>query len=94
MSREFDWDEPKRRANIKEHGIDFVLAARIFNGPTLEEIDDREDYGEERIIAYGHVDGVVLRIVYTLRDDATRIITAQRASKRAEEEYYQEVYPR
>ena len=27
---EFDWDEPKRKANLKKHGIDFQGAIRVF----------------------------------------------------------------
>ncbi len=29
----FTWDERKRRANIRKHGIDFVDAVEIFAGP-------------------------------------------------------------
>ena len=29
---EFEWDEAKRCANIREHKVDFVDAAQIFDG--------------------------------------------------------------
>ena len=38
------------------HGIDFEDAIRIFEGPVLESPDERHDYGEVRIIAFGVVD--------------------------------------
>jgi hypothetical protein len=49
----FEWDEDKNAANIKNHGIDFLDAASIFENPTIEAIDDREDYGELRCVALG-----------------------------------------
>jgi len=42
----FLWDEAKRRANLRKHGIDFVDAERIFGGFTLTAEDVREAYGE------------------------------------------------
>ncbi len=44
----FEWDEDKREANIRRHGVDFVRAAQMFSNPILERPDDREDYGEDR----------------------------------------------
>jgi len=32
----FEWDEEKNAANIKNHGIDFLDAALIFENPTVE----------------------------------------------------------
>jgi uncharacterized protein len=45
---EVEWDERKRRANVVKHGIDFVDAARVFEGAVLEAEDLRRDYGERR----------------------------------------------
>ena len=70
---QFEWDENKRRANIRQHGIDFLDAALAFESDTIEWIDDREDYGEERMIALGLSGLIVLRITYTLRGDTIRI---------------------
>jgi len=39
----FTWHEPKRRANIRKHGIDFVDATEIFADATVEQQDDREE---------------------------------------------------
>jgi len=51
----FTWDPAKNAANVRRHGIAFEDAARIFDGPTVERIDDRFDYGEERTYAIGLV---------------------------------------
>jgi uncharacterized protein len=43
----FAWDDTKRRANLKKHGIDFVDAEKIFRGFTLSAEDAREPSGEQ-----------------------------------------------
>ena len=75
----FEWDEQKRQANLVKHGIDFEAAKLIFDRPTVEFPDDRRDYGEERIGAYGIVGDVVLFVVYTLRGAVRRLISARKA---------------
>ena len=89
---EFEWDENKRQSNLSKHGIDFVDAAKIFNRPVLERVDNRYDYGETRIVALGEVNGVVLFVVYTWRGEIRRIISARRATKRERNKYYQTIY--
>jgi uncharacterized protein len=48
-----EWDSAKNATNVAKHGISFADAARIFDGPVLERIDARRDYGEVRISALG-----------------------------------------
>jgi len=67
---EFEWDEAKRRENLNKHGVDFLRAALMFETPVLEQIDDREDYGEERMIALGEVDGTVYRVTIVCAERA------------------------
>ena len=87
---EFEWDEDKNQGNIAKHGIGFERASRIFQGPTLDWIDDRDDYGEERIVSIGMIEGVlVLVVVHTDREGVTRIISA-RPAKRPERKRYDE----
>lgn len=84
----FEWDVEKRAANLEKHGIDFVLAAKIFRNPTLEQVDDRADYGEERIIAIGQWDDEALIVIYTWRGPRRRIISAWKAGTNDKEAYY------
>lgn len=80
----FEWDEAKRRANLKKHGIDFLDAIQIFNNYTLTITDDRFDYDEERFISFGFLDVKVkvIVVVYTfIRGDTIRIISARKATK-------------
>ena len=53
----FEWDEAKRRENIKRHRIDFVNVEQIFIGETITFLDDRLDYGEERFLTFGLLRG-------------------------------------
>ncbi len=71
----FEWDGDKNAANIEKHGIDFSDAVGIFEGPTLERIDDRKAYGETRIAAVGIVENRELFVVYTTRGQTRRVIS-------------------
>lgn len=71
-----EWDENKRQRNIAERGVDFRLAGQIFENPIIETEDRREDYGEVRYRALGHVDDDFFVVVYTWRGKNRRIISA------------------
>lgn len=83
----FEWDEAKSEANLRERGFDFAYAALIFDGPTLEWDDVRQDYGERRILAIGQADEDVLFVVYTWRGAVRRIISARLANRRERDAY-------
>jgi uncharacterized DUF497 family protein len=86
---QFEWDNEKDSANQIKHGLSFNTGASIFNHPTLELVDDREDYGEVRYIALGRVEATVLKVVYTIRaEERYRIISVQRANRYEESSYY------
>jgi uncharacterized protein len=82
-----EWDERKRQSNLRKHGIDFAVVERLFEGRVVERTDVRHDYSEQRIIAYGEVDGLILTIIYTKRNDALRIISARRARRDERKDY-------
>jgi hypothetical protein len=91
----FTWDPAKSEANLRERGFDFIFATLAFDGPTLERLDDRQDYGERRIIALGIADGIPLTLVYTDRavgDDVIRRIISARVSNRRERQAYRKVF--
>lgn len=83
----FEWDERKRQQNIERHGIDFEDAARIFEAPVLTVRSDRSD--EERYVALGILDGIEIAVVYTVRSNACRIISARRARQNERKAYYE-----
>lgn len=84
----FDWDDAKHRRNIRDRGFGFDFAARIFEGRVVEWHDSRFDYGEERMIAVGVVEGRFLTVVYTDLDDGARRIIASWPSSRWEREQW------
>jgi uncharacterized DUF497 family protein len=87
----FEWDDDKNNLNIKKHGIDFEDAISIFLGFMLEHEDDRFDYGEVRILALGEVGGTVIAVVYTMRGESCRLISARKAKRNERDAYYQAV---
>ena len=76
----YTWDAAKNRANVQRHKIAFEDAQRIFEGPTVERVDDRFDYGEIRVYAIGLVHGLEITVIYTDRDgDERHLISAWRS---------------
>jgi len=57
---------------------------------SVERIDDREAYGEERINLLGMCDGVILHVTYSERGERIRIISARRADRHEQDDYYRE----
>jgi len=45
----FECDEQKNEINIERHGFDFADAYRIFDLPMVVDLDERRDYGEDRM---------------------------------------------
>ena len=60
----YNCDEAKNRRNVALHGIGFDDAKRIFEGSTVERVDDRFDYGEVRVYAIGLVNGLEITVVF------------------------------
>jgi len=88
----FEWDEARRIANLRKHGIDFLDVAIVFDDDTLTVEDDRCDYGEQRFVTFGLLRGLVVAVVYTDRQDSIRIISARRATKYEQKVYFQEIF--
>lgn len=81
MQPVFEWDETKRAANIAKHKVDFEWALYIWERPTFDRPDRRQDYGEERFVTYGVVADIVLAVVWTHRDSAIRLISARKTNQ-------------
>jgi uncharacterized DUF497 family protein len=84
----FEWNEEKRQANLVKHGVDFRQMPELFDGPTLEAVDHRQDYGETRINCLGEVEGRIYAVAYTWRGPNRRIISARKANARERKTYY------
>ena len=86
---EIEWDNNKAASNLIKHKIDFEDAKNIFLDSTRLEREDKRDYNETRIQVIGMVNKVVLFVVYTKRNGRYRIISARRANKNEQRQYYQ-----
>jgi uncharacterized DUF497 family protein len=85
----YTWDPKKNRQNIARHGIAFEDAVKIFDGPTLERVDDRFEYGEVRVYAIGLVVRMEITVIYTDVSRAERrIISAWKAERHEREAYW------
>ena len=84
----FDWDSAKSERNRQERGFGFDFAALVFEGDTMEWLDDRRDYGEARMRTVGEVNGVVLHVVFTDRGDVRRIISARVANRKERNQWH------
>jgi uncharacterized protein len=80
----YEWDEKKRAANLEKHGLDFLRAIKVLENEDLLVVrDDRKNYGEERLIAYGRFDGRVYVVVYAQhRPEIMRLISFRKANRR------------
>ena len=85
------WDEDKRRANLRKHGLDFADAQELFDGVTYTYEDDRLPYGEQRFVTLGLLREVVVSIVHTEEADHIHIISMRKATKREREIYFESI---
>ena len=86
----YQWNEDKAAANLRKHGIDFADAVSVFSDDLAITIPD-ERFDEERFITIG-IDafGRVLVVVYTMRGDEIRLISARKATRREQQQYEEE----
>ncbi|MGF1603413.1 MAG: BrnT family toxin [Thermosynechococcaceae cyanobacterium] len=83
----FEWDTQKRQDNINKHGVDFTEAAQVFYDPLRIEVLDDRWIEEERWLVLGITSLGVLFVVYTVRGQTYRIISARRATKNERRDY-------
>lgn len=88
---DFEWDDAKAAANYAKHGVSFRRACLVFSDACgIAEYDDRYDYGETRFTRIGMVEGTLLFVAYTERGERIRIISARRATRHEQDDYYQQ----
>ena len=77
-----EWDLGKNRENFIKHGLHFEDAELVFSGACVTFVDDRFDYGEERLITLGLLAGRLVVIAHTPRSGSTRIISMRKGNRR------------
>ncbi len=88
----FEWDENKNRINQSKHKISFEEAKTVFYDEEALVIDDPEhSQEEERFIILGFSKRANLLVVchcYRKSESVIRIISARKATKSEEKQYY------
>ena len=87
MSLDVEFDSAKDAANLTKHHVSLADAEILLAGPHIIEVDDRTEYGEERIIATGEIAGRPHVCIYTLRGMTYRIISLRKANRREVDAY-------
>lgn len=80
----FACDKEKRLLNLRKHDVDFFRASSAFSDPfSVSDFDARHSAGEERYALIGKTENeTLLFIVYTLRGETVRLISARRANQK------------
>lgn len=79
----FQFDPRKSASNLKKHGVSFADAEGVFLDPLSIHQADSGAENEERFVAVGMgSSGQILVVVYTLRGDDIRLISARHATHR------------
>lgn len=88
---ELDWDEANKHKSLFKHGITNDETEQVFRDPQKHIINDRlHSDKEERFIILGHnAAGKILIIVFTIRNNRIRVISARSAGKK-ERKWYEE----
>lgn len=82
------WDERKREANLRRHGLDFEGCETVFDHPVLTVEDSRMAYGEQRINLLGWLFGRVVHMTYTEHGESLHVISLREATKHEARTYF------
>jgi len=84
----FQFDPTKAANSLRKHGVSFADAEGVFFDPLAIHREDPDAEGEERFVAVGLGSaGQFLVVVYVLRGDEIRVISARRATRREVRDY-------
>jgi uncharacterized protein len=94
QGEQFEWDDEKAAENLRLHSVSFEEAALAIRDPfSVEWLDMREAYGEERVVLFGMSQGQLLTVIYTERSVRIRIISARKATRHEQDDYYRQNAP-
>jgi len=82
------WDETKREQNLRSHGIDFAEIGCVFDAPMVTVEDARVSYGELRQRSLGWFRDRVVFLVWTERNESTRVISCRYGDKHETRAYF------
>lgn len=88
----FDWDEGNKQKNWEKHQVDYRECEEVFfNKPLLIGDDTDHSSKEQRYYVMGRTDiGRTLFLVFTVRNNKVRIISARDQSRKERKIYEQQ----
>ena len=88
----FDWNDNKAARNVRKHRVTFREATTVFDDPYFVILtDDDHSFDELRYWIIGEsIEGRILLVVYTERNDLTWIVSARKVTKQEKEVYEEE----
>ncbi len=92
MGYRFEWDPAKAAENFARHGVHFDEGTTVFDdGLSLTIRDPEHSWHEDRFVTTGHsVQGRLVVVVHTERDDRIRLISVRTATPRERRTYEKE----
>jgi len=83
----FEWDESKNQTNLEKHDLLLSEAQVMWKSPVLELQSNQP--GEPRKLAIGKIGGRFWTIIFTMRGDTVRIISARRSRENEKKLYHE-----
>lgn len=84
-----EFDPAKDASNLEKHGLSLALAAGLDWDESLVWVDERQEYGELRMIALAPCNGTLYCVAFVDRGEARRIISLRKANRREVKHYVQ-----
>ena len=91
MNIKFRWSEAERSSNLRDHGLDFGDAERVFAGLTFTFEDHRFSHGEPRFVTLGLLEGLPVSLVHTETLHEIRVISLRKATAREARIYFEQI---
>lgn len=87
MTPAITYDSAKRDRTLDERGLDFEAAELVFAGPRVTFLDERRDYGEDRLVTIGFLAGRMVVVCWTPRGDDRHVFSMRKANAREQKTY-------
>ena len=82
-----EFDPSKDASNLAKHGISLVRAVDLDWDAALVWIDERQQYGELRMIPLAPQSGILYCVAFVDRGNVRRVISLRRANRREVKHY-------
>jgi uncharacterized DUF497 family protein len=82
-----EFDDAKSARNVELRGLAFDLVAKFDFDSAQIITDERHLYGEVRYRAIGRLEDEIAAVVFTVRNDALRVISLRLASRKERRQY-------